>query len=1041
LIVVALTATLNYVLNSPLEKALEQRELNALDQLRDSYANEIDSQLTSIDVAIEALASTAASDRYTAREKHLLLNQTAQALTSVRVIGIVDQTGMVEHSSRTFPAPEVDLSGRDYIDYFLDGGEAKRFLSGPVRNAVDNRWQISLSRPIRDTDGNLTGVISSVIDPGTLVEQISRASADGDRFSLLDQDGNLISEFPGRDDLVGSALNNSASYQDLVSLGTGEVSRLYREQLRDDTVFSSLKRTFDDELILTISRPYDSAMSYWGTISALISLASIVLAAFVCWTVYILHKRALGMQTKNAELSSANAQITLEREKAEKLARIKEDFLANMSHEIRTPMNAIAGLAQLLERCDLRPAESEYVRQIKLSGKFLLGIIEEILTFSKMETGGVTVHQEPYRLSDIIDNVGSMLSVAMEDKNIDVVIDVDPELPDVIVGDAQKTKQVLVNLASNAIKFTHEGSVRLSAKPLHRPDGIDQMIIEVRDTGIGIAPSKLDSIFDAFNQADNSSIRQHGGTGLGLAISKRLVESLGGAMEVTSEEGYGSTFRVTLPCQPGSDVRTKSTTHSAHHGIHVLIVDDHTATLEALSTMAAESGLTVDTANSGKEALASIKRQNTLKMPYDAILIDWQMPGMDGIEVIQTLEQDHELESLPAIVMVTAYQREMIEKTGANKPRIFDILSKPVTGSTLRNVVDAAIRNTSPAQSDPDTAFDIQPDILRDVSILVAEDNQMNQQVARELLTSVGAHVEIVSNGVDVLSALKAKPYDLVLMDVQMPVMDGIEATKLIKDIPDFVDLPIIALTAGVLDSERRKCAEAGMVGFIGKPFDFDIVVSKIRDTLGMETPQTINTAHQEGTTLSSELPLWDRKRALLLAGGKEHLLKRLALLYPNQIREQLVQVIDAINNQDADTAAKLLHSMQGSSSQIAAQRAAALGKELENQARENGMEGLSARFDGFPEIIENTAKLIEHEFATEAVPSDQGQTDLSDLSKLMGLLESGNAEAISEFQNQKEQLNSVCSPVEMSEIEANMRRLEFAAVLEMLRSLQQRIE
>lgn len=1034
---VALIVGLNYFMHFPFAERLENREIRALDNLRNSYAQEVESQLGAIDVAITALATTVASERYSAREKHLLLNQTAQAIDIVRVIGIVDSEGVVEHSSRTFPPPDISLRGRDYIDYFLDGGSAERFISGPVRNAVDNHWQISLSRPIRDESGSLTGVISAVITPGLMIEKISKATAPGDHLTLLYKDGRLISRFPELDELTGRSLADAPSILALTSAQDEPTSGVYRDYFVDDLHLISLQKVFNDNLIVSTSRPYATAMAYWETMTLLISVASLVLTLFIIWTLKILHARATAAQRANTDLVLANERISKERERAEDLARIKEDFLANMSHEIRTPMNAISGLTQLLERSKLTRSQSEYVRQIRLSGKFLLGIIDEILTFSKMNSGNQNFDPEPYRLSDIIDNVGSMLSVAMEDKKIDVVISTDPTLPEVIIGDAQKTQQILVNLASNAIKFTESGSVSLSVVFSQKLAKEPRMIFEVKDTGIGISPKNLTRIFEPFTQADNSTARRFGGTGLGLAITKKLTEAMGGEISVTSELGKGSTFRVELPCRAGEVLAWSQLDLHKQRGIRVLIVDDHHATLEALGKLAAGSGLIVETANSGKRAIELVKQHRATGRSFDVMLIDWQMPDMDGLQTISALRGEEVKEALPAFIMVTAYQRELLEHK-TDEAGSYQILPKPVTASSLNNSIKSALEKAGRSQCEPmPRHLEGTENLLAGVSILLAEDNPLNQQVARELLTSAGAQIEIVDNGVEVLSILKERSFDLILMDVQMPVMDGIQAARQITDDPKHKDLAIIALTAGVLDSERRRCEEAGMVGFIGKPFDFDIVVSKIRDTLGMtDMPPPNQEAKQNAT--GPDAPLWDHKRALVLAGGNEKLLNRLIKLYPPQARDQSEQLQQALDSKDADAAARVLHAMQGSSSQIAAERAAKKGKELEEIARTRGFDALQSAIGDFPQIVEETCKLIDS-VIEDASSSETIPFSATKLDKLTRLLTEGNVEAISEFKELKPLLQQISSEDELADMENNLRRLEFTSVLEMISTLKQR--
>ncbi|OSQ35400.1 hybrid sensor histidine kinase/response regulator [Thalassospira mesophila] len=1052
--IIILVAVLNYFIQYEFTDRLEQRELRALSHLSGSYSQEVESQLSGIDTAMAALVSTVASDRYTPREKHLLLNQTAQALAIVRVIGIVDATGRVVHSSRTFPPPDVNLTGRDYIDYFIGGGKGTRYLSGAIRNAVDNRWQISMSRPIRDQDGKLTGVITAVIDPALMIERIGKAAASGDYISLLDSRFDLIFRFPAKEELTGTSLANAQIFRDLVLSDGGPVAGVYTDYNDNEIRLGVAKRIFDGSLILSTSRSYAAAMSSWKTITFLISLASIVLLIFILFTLRSLHSREVATQAANKELQAANHRIEKERQNAENLARIKEEFLGNMSHEIRTPMNAVMGLSQLLERTSLTRTQHEYVRQIGLSGKFLLGIVDEILTLSKVEFDQVSVENEPYRLSDVIDNVGSIMSVAMEDKEIDVVIDVDASLPHILMGDAHRTKQILVNLASNAIKFTEKGSVKLTAHRISDDRGDDKILFEVSDTGIGIPGDKLEHIFDAFMQADTSTVRKYGGTGLGLTISKRLTECLGGELTAKSQIGVGSTFSLILPCREGSEVAQSGGNNPNDKKIRVLIVDDHPDTLEALEALAKSLNLAVETASSGAEGLKIIQRNDSLGLPFDVLIIDWQMPNMNGLQAVTTMHNNTGLSVVPSVIMVTAYQREYLERATDNEGEIFQILTKPVTGSTLFNAVYGAVEKNG-SYGKKSAPVDLKgPNLLEGIKILVAEDNPMNQQVARELLRSAGAKVVIVGNGVEAISVLEEHRFDLVLMDVQMPQMDGIEAVKHIRQNPKLATLPIIALTAGVLDSERRKCREAGMNDFIGKPFDFDIVVSKIRDILG--APQGVSQPEEDASAGNiSEYPLWDRSRALTFVGGSEELLDRLIKLYPAQAREHLRALLGAVDEEDSDSAMKILHTIQGSASQIAAERAARLAKDLEISARERDFSEVKDGIDAFSTVVEETLAVIEEYLndtpsgkssdsptdTQEGTSTGKSQNDVGAISKLVELLGAGDPEAIEEYQKIKGRLSDIASTQEVDRVEKNIRQLEFSAAMKALQAVIQRLK
>ncbi|WP_169714934.1 hybrid sensor histidine kinase/response regulator [Thalassospira alkalitolerans] len=948
-------AGFNYYVHTVLFKEVEQRELRSLEAMLSSYSQQVEEQMIGVDTALSALAIIGTSDKYTDREKYLLLKQTEESLDIVRVLGFTDHTGKIIGSSRAFPAPDLTLAGRDYIDYFLKGGLNQRYLSGPVRNLVDNKWQIAMSRPVRDAYGILLGVTTSVIDPVLMIDRIAKASLPDDYVTLLDHDMLLIARKPAKDERTGTSLADAEILQALASSKTGYVASTYRNLFTGDKRLGAAKRVFGGDLIIVSSRPYAAAMEYWNVFSIWTSVASVLLLMFVAALLWFINLRFTAAKERNQLLRDLNQKVTEQKAKAEKLARIKDDFLANMSHEIRTPMNAITGLSQLLQRTNLSNIQRDYVRQIGLSGKFLLGIIDEILTFSKMEADQLSVEQEPYELADIIDNVGSIMSVALSEKPIEVIIDVDPTLPKIILGDAQRIQQVLVNLASNAIKFTHAGTVTLQVGYGQLANHPKSIRFTVQDTGIGIPSDKLETIFDPFTQADETTVRRYGGTGLGLAITQRLVDRMKGTISVDSKPGQGSSFTVDLPLETvdGSNLERPSATFKKYH---VLLVDDHQPTLKALMSMAQGLNMFVETALSGSEAIAKIKTRKEQNKKFDVLFIDWQMPELDGLETIRAIESIVDKDQMPAVVMVTAYQREYLEQRGADAGTTeLRVLTKPVTASSMLNAILAAAHETSDLKTDP-RRHRAQSDnaSLEGISILVAEDNHLNQQVAKELLKSVGATVTIAENGLEALSCLKQQQFDIVLMDIQMPTMDGIEATRRIRADPNFANIPVLALTAGVLDSEREKCTDAGMNGFVGKPFEIDALVKKIMSTLDIAEPQPQQNAAETAQNKDfSDDPLWDAQKALELAGGDKQLMRTLVSLFPDMVSEKTEDIDKSLTDQQEF--ATLVHALQGAASQIAADRAHKMGRHLEQEAREGDWDTARNLWPVYKSVLQET--------------------------------------------------------------------------------------
>lgn len=954
----------NYYVHFPLAQNAEQRELRTLTTLLDGYARQVEEQMIGVDTTLAALGSIANDDRYSAREKHLLLKQAADALEIVRVFGITDINGRIIHSSRTYPAPDVDLSERDYIQFFLNGGDAPRFLSGPVQNLVDGRWQISLSRAIRTQSGELVGVISTVIDPGTMIDRIAQSANEVDYVTLLDRNFNLVARQPAKEEMIGRSMANAEIYTDVANSPDGHVDDIYANVFTGQVRFGVGERVFDGSLVISTSRPYGYAMQYWQVFASGMTIASIVVMVFMVAILWFIHLRGIATQRYNEKLKTINSELEIAKSDAERLANIKDDFLANMSHEIRTPMNAIFGLTQLLKRTPLEEQQREYVRQIGLSGKFLLGVIDEILTFSKIEADELVLDSEPFVLPDVIDNVGSIMSMSVNDKPVETVIKVAPDVPRSIIGDSHRLQQILVNLISNAIKFTESGYVRLEVRKEASEDHPDQVCFSVVDSGIGVPEAQQQSIFDPFTQADASTTRKFGGTGLGLAISNRLAKAMGGAITLQSQPGKGSTFTLKVPLKRGpSDIAPPLQFDKEHQNLRVLIVDDHAQTRDALKTIAQSLYVDADTAPSGQAAIDMLVNAPE---PYDILMIDWQMPELDGLQTINQLPQS-KLEKMPSIIMVTAYERELLAQTSDG--REYELLTKPVTGSSFFNAITAVSDASCAIRPGSTFANTMAKASLEGYNILVAEDNLINQQVAKDLLCSLGANVQIAVNGVEAVAAVENGKFDIVLMDVQMPEMTGLEATQRIRITHPDLNLPIIALTAGVLENEQHKCREAGMDDFVGKPFDFELIVSKIVQ----HAPRTNTTANAEPTTQPlggsgqapgsqddwTQTPLHDESKVHDLTAGNMDLYYRLCGLFEPQARDCQEKIRQALKDRDGKALGEQFHIMKGSSAQIAASRIAAASADLERLSNEDDLDAVAKLIGPYDQVIEETLSVL----------------------------------------------------------------------------------
>ncbi len=578
-------------------------------------------------------------------------------------------------------------------------------------------------------------------------------------------------------------------------------------------------------------------------------------------------------------------------EAAQEASRYKSQFLANMSHEIRTPMNAILGLLKLMQSTPLNAQQKDYAIKTDTAAKSLLGLLNDILDFSKVEAGKMVLDPHPFRLDRMLRDVSVVLSSTIGAKPIEVVYDIDPVVPAVLMGDAMRLRQVLINLAGNAIKFTERGQVIVRVRSVGEVDFGDaveaRIEFSVEDTGIGIDARDRDRVFDGFSQAEASTTRRFGGTGLGLAICKRLLELMGGELTVQSMLGEGSTFLFTLQlavvAQPGRELAEHR--HEQVPNWRVLVVDDNPIANAATSAMARSWGWQVDCAADAASALHTLGARLKVSRgdqgpPYDLLLVDWQMPEVDGWETTRALLAAcaNAGQVAPRVIMLTATGRDTVaQRTPQEQAIIHGFLFKPFTAGML---LDAAIGPHVEISRPAGFPGSTRQQRLEGLRILVVEDNVINQQVAQELLSLEGALVSIAANGLlGVEAVTNASPaFDAVLMDIQMPVLDGYGATGEIRKLWSLHDLPIIAMTANAMASDRAACLAAGMNDHIGKPFDMNHLVHVLLRCVGHAThgldvaPTSLNTA-----TDDADLPLLDVDHALQRLSGLESVYLRIA--------------------------------------------------------------------------------------------------------------------------------------------------------------------
>ncbi|MDD2879940.1 MAG: response regulator [Rhodoferax sp.] len=808
----------------------------------------------------------------------------------------------------------------------------------------------------------------------------------------------------------------------------------------------------------------------------------------------------IGIRTDITANKLLEENLQLAKEDAEAATQVKAQFLANMSHEIRTPMNAILGMLKLLQNTELNKRQLDYANKAEGAAESLLGLINDILDFSKIDAGKMTLEVRAFRLDKLLRDLSVIVSANLGAKPVEVLFDIDPATPKALLGDALRLQQVLINLASNAIKFTPKGEVVISIKPLAHTDSEATLQFAVRDSGIGIAPENQQHIFTGFSQAETSTTRRFGGTGLGLSISRKLVALMGGELRLQSVLGQGSTFSftVTLPLAPQASPPTTPQEPVAKE-LRVLVVDDNPTAREVLGAMAESLGWQVETAADGAAALALVQqRASAGQAPFQAMFIDWHMPDLDGWQTLEQLQaaapQTRPQAQPPLMIMVTAHGRETLSQRSAeDQARLHGFLVKPVTASMMFDaVVDALASRSQPA---PAPVQQDRPQPLLGLHLLVVEDNFINQQVAQEMLSQQGAHVALADNGQLGVEAVRqamaaGKPFDAVLMDIQMPVMDGYTATRMLRENLGLRQLPIIAMTANAMASDRDACLAAGMNEHVGKPFNLTQLVSLLqklcpnRTTALTQTatdtqdvaasaatatatqakpaaasPDTLKASGTPSGTVEPPLPPTDAvdvTAALERLGNNRPLYARVLQSYLSDIATQPDKLARLLQDADLTGATRLLHTVKGLSATVGASYMAAVARKAElavKVAQADASVGITALdqaslCEEFRGAVVNTQTVLGQvalACTTPATPpassSAQGQLSTADLrllNLLQPLLKASDMQALAVFE-ELQRSEAVTRRPDFEPLAAAMAGFDFAAAAKLCAAMTQK--
>ncbi|AZG74114.1 PAS domain S-box protein [Shewanella livingstonensis] len=759
--------------------------------------------------------------------------------------------------------------------------------------------------------------------------------------------------------------------------------------------------------------------------------------------------RVVGINRDITEQRELEQTLRLAKQAADAASAAKSAFLANMSHEIRTPMNAVLGMLQLIQHSDMSRQQVDYVTKAEIAAKSLLGLLNDILDFSKIDAGKLELDLHPFQLETLMRELAVMLATNGHNKNIEVIFDLDPAIPYLIEGDELRLRQVLLNLAGNAIKFTAEGHVIVSVHCNESNEKQVNLTISITDTGIGISAEQGDKIFQGFVQAESSTSRRFGGTGLGLAITKRLVELMGGELTLKSHIGEGSRFWFDLTFNivevKNSDVDIDLL------GKNILLVDDSKMSRKILSKTLMAHGAYVNEAHNSKQAINLIDQSLNATSHYDVIIMDWRMPDMNGLETANHIQSMFAAGKAPAIIMLTAYGAEVMEQTKQYSHAPFvSMLTKPVTANLMLEAVYQAINGLEqPLQTKKITQL-----VLKDVRVLVVEDNQLNRQVIDELLRLQGAIVTLANDGIEGVDWVTKSnnQFDIVIMDMQMPVMDGLEATRLIRADGRFNDLSILAMTANASLADKALCLEAGMNEHIGKPIDMALLLPCMLNLLTLEDNTYYHSIVDNQpiglpevlSDSDDDVIIEDPDSILRRFGGELAFFIDVKHHFAAEMSEQLSMLTQAFEQQNNDAISSIAHTIKGTASNLGAKRLAAFAAMLEqninNAINVDSVTCLSQMQSQINDSLHMLDTLFPDESAVlTASPLDNKaalpiQSIAADkMNHLMELLLDQNLDAIEYLERL---LNNVAADKQWLRLKNQVSQLEFLDAIDTLKSI-----
>ncbi|MET0065725.1 MAG: transporter substrate-binding domain-containing protein [Candidatus Thiodiazotropha sp.] len=900
------------------------------------------------------------------------------------------QTGEIDVLPAITPSPERML----YLNF------TEPYLQSPIM--IFNRKNTPLLTGLPELKGQRVAVVENYV----VEENLKRDRPDLDLFAFTTAEQALRALAAGKVDAyvgnltIGSFLIDTLGLSNLKVAAPTPYNSALSIGVRKDSpeLLSILEKALaaideDERRAIrqeSLAIRYEVEVNYtllWQVIGA----ASVLLLLSFLWVA----------QTRRQKQALAAAKA-----EADQANQFKSYFLANMSHEIRTPMNAIVGFGHLVLQTQLSQRQRHYIEKIQISANALLNVINDVLDFSKIEAGKLDIERVPFSLGEVLDNLVSINAIRAEEKGLEFLLQQDLQVPDMLIGDPLRLGQVLVNLVSNAIKFTQTGEVTILVSEVARKGEQVRLRFSVEDTGIGIPRDQVERLFDAFTQLDGSTTRRYGGSGLGLNISQQLVHLMGGRLEADSEPGRGSRFSFVLPFDLPHQQETRSwLPEPGLRGLRALVVDDNAMASQILSEMLESFTFNVTTAPRAEQALGLIEAADKQDKPFHLVLMDWRLPGLDGVEAGRMIKLEMGLSHKPVVILVTAFGREEVMQS-AQDAGMDGFLIKPVNPSVLFDAIMQAFNQEFAEESRQRSAgLKLQPLQGR---VLLVEDNPINQQVAEEILQLMGLETTTAGDGYQALELLNDRDFDLVLMDIQMPGMDGYETVRRIREQQRFSSLPVIAMTAHAMSGDREKCLEAGMNDHVAKPIEPVRLHATLQNWLqtSQEPPQVAPISPAE--TLQAEfphrLPGIDLTWGLQRIGGNRRLFAKLLVDFLSHHGDALQRFRELFLSNQRDDARRELHTLQGVSGNLGGLDLQQAARELESQLLEDedgllqgeAFQAFSAAFETFIRSLKKleTDGVITHKAESKGSAETPPGEIRPLLEQLREALEEGDPEA-----------------------------------------------